>query len=1200
MSTFTGQPVQPKSFGVPHTFQGGLNADYAPEATPATVYTSAGNAHLLRYLGSEIEFAFDTDTIQRASLPTNHVIMGWNSRKGVLYLALGEVINGVATGRGQVGTFPAPAYTHTIPDDVTSPLLNIGQLVQEYRPLHVFLGDTPPYNTVPGPLSSLRFNFDLPRPLEVILQTSYDGSLNLLIHDRGTEAPLLINSGFVTTANGGYQLITRAGHVSTNNYNGNDFAGRMRQHLAPQTAAKLRLENVTTGGRLSGGEYRYYLLYCDADGNRSGVAAEVGPVIVFDGESPAKSHGALPTQHTGRRVRLQATGLDPTLGYVRLAWVLRTGELSAVVSQATWLAERFPIPEAGSLSILHTGLEPTQVLALEELLNLNGQLYRYATATSTEQGRLLVGNVQTRAATNSVYDLLRDYARTCTLGHGHAQMHEPGLRRSSGLSIPELYENTLQTVRQLDAYAGGTSNPLNLCYYLGYHDAEAYSWCLQAQLLDGTITDAFPTKGLDNLNGLANYVSDTAANFYDEQGWSADRKQNVAGVYRFPRRGLGNTLPMLSSDGTINVLRAELHMPAIPPALAARVRCIRIVRAPRRENRQFQGYMIPTLKALATAPEDQEYDAQDAAMQQVMLGTTISNLKVLPAPQLTLETSIHDYHNSSKQRVYNVFPFRFFGRHNYEGSVREMSDPKRYALYAPDLFLQMGNWRQSMSGSNWQVLPVALATCWREGKYTNPPKAGRTGGSWLVYKTAAHTLLPAQTLQTVKLHVTEDKQAVPNTGRFASLEYRLRGLTDSNEYFVLRSAWEEYVGVEFTTPPAARAQLNLADENPITGRKPTGYNLSDIYEQAMADPAAPLALIVDVYGTEGVWDGEALRQAYTSDNTAYFPITDWMTADEVDAQLLAGRTLALYGGDAVVGLSFRRVVRGLSATDNNEELVPVSQMMAMVTSNSVNAWARSAENDTVNSFAPLVGADTGDINQFRAFPYHTLKESMRYNAGYSPSAVDSAPPVASVRDNIALLPFVRTQYQQRVWSTPIANESALSNGWRNFPPLLFRDYDMAGGALVRLISGPRSEVLLVYENALAVIQLNERAIAGSQAGQPVYIESLELLPKRATPVATDLGCQHAFAVTMSDNAVYGFDALQNVVWRYVWGSGRAVRLSDQNVTTLLKPAAEQLRGKPVVLLSQDARLTYDPYRGDVLVSIYQRELRKLVGVPNTL
>lgn len=1170
MSSFTGIPHQPGRFPAEHTFRGGLKTDYAPEATPNLSYTSAGNVHLVRQLGSEIILASDRGTERRAQLPNNYIVVGHASRDSILYLVLAEVLNGTATGRGQIGSYPAPDYQYTGND-----LVLTGNLVPQYKPLYVYLDTT--ISPKVGPLVSLGFDFSVNRPVEVTVQPSYDGSVNLLVHDRGTIPALLINSGFARVGQNGYQLFERSGQVQTNRYGPSDFQGRLQQQLRQQTAAKLALVSVTDGGQLPPGEMRYYLQYADADGNVTAVAAEIGPVQVYNqpGNVPALSQGTLPGTNTSRRVTLKATSLDKQLGYVRVSYVRRSGEPTAAVTSAR-LSERFAVPSSGELTIVHTGLEDEAAVNLEELLPLANRVQTFRTAAPADQGRLITGGIKMSAGSDALRLAFREWAHSCRLGHGYAQLAEPGLQAPVSFDgqPTNYYQSYNQTASKLDGYEGGYANPLNSCYRLGFHDAEPYAFGIQAQLIDGTITDVFTFLGFDNLDGQASF--DPSAT-YDEQGWSTDRRQNIAGVYRFPRRNLLAESVSIGSDGTVNVLRGQLQIPAIPAALRSQILSVRIVRAPRRANRLLQGYLLPCLRSALAGPDgESHYDHLWQGMRNIFKNGSTENLRVYPAPELTLEACVRMTDDENDQRR-GAFPFRFSRNINFEGQNVSLQDPLRYGLFAPEIWHNAATLRQQFAGANVQVQVSAVMSGRKQVKFANTGDAG--GQSYSLYQTVGSAKASVNALP-AKLYWTNDSVGAVNPGRFGSYESAVRGKSrGSDDLYEIDLAWDEYVGVELSTAlDPSNVLLNLPSVQGNSGQEIFSYNV--------IGEVRNLALLCDVYGTEGVWDAQTLRSAYSGDSVVYSPITQWLTWTELEQQLLTGRVLPLYGGDCFLTTSMRRVTRAPETFPDSGDSVAISQVMALLTSSTVNPWARSPDGLT-RYFSPLLGADTSNFNLIRDNKWRAVKESSRYNAGYSPSLRDTPPSVVSSRENAALLPYQRYNFPQRVWATAASADTALTNGWRFFPPLLFRDYDVGGGELVRILAGPSGQLLLVYERALASIQLNEKALLAGSGADAIYAQATGLLPDRARLIASDLGCQHAFAVTQSDDAAYGFDAMQGVIWQYGWGGSKAKRLSDQNVSTRLAPVAAQVAGRPVQLLEVDARMAYDPKRGDVVLSIYQ-------------
>jgi hypothetical protein len=72
-----------------------------------------------------------------------------------------------------------------------------GDLSWEYNPLHNIIEDKGE-DTVPHALSDFDtddFNLDMEHPVEVEVQPSYDGSVNLIIND-DHDVPRIVNSAF--------------------------------------------------------------------------------------------------------------------------------------------------------------------------------------------------------------------------------------------------------------------------------------------------------------------------------------------------------------------------------------------------------------------------------------------------------------------------------------------------------------------------------------------------------------------------------------------------------------------------------------------------------------------------------------------------------------------------------------------------------------------------------------------------------------------------------------------------------------------------------------------------------------------------------------------------------------------------------------------------------------------------------------------
>ena len=67
-----------------------------------------------------------------------------------------------------------------------------------------------------------QLNFDLDHPVDIEVQPSYDGSVNLILND-DKNIPRLINSRFSVREKGTYEIVDRIGENDTNIYNSQTF-----------------------------------------------------------------------------------------------------------------------------------------------------------------------------------------------------------------------------------------------------------------------------------------------------------------------------------------------------------------------------------------------------------------------------------------------------------------------------------------------------------------------------------------------------------------------------------------------------------------------------------------------------------------------------------------------------------------------------------------------------------------------------------------------------------------------------------------------------------------------------------------------------------------------------------------------------------------------------------------------------------------
>lgn len=173
------------------------------------------------------------------------------------------------------------------------------------------------------------------------------------------------------------------------------------------------------------------------------------------------------------------------------------------------------------------------------------------------------------------------------------------------------------------------------------------------------------------------------------------------------------------------------------------------------------------------------------------------------------------------------------------------------------------------------------------------------------------------------------------------------------------------------------------------------------------------------------------------------------------------------------------------------------------------------------------------------YPYNDLTvegtykhpESQIYNKGFSKSL--------SERWNFELpdVPYIKNWFGTRIMYSDIHVNDAYKNGFRVFQGTHYRDYTREYGEIVKLVS-LESNLLCVFEHGVALIPVNERAVAGEGAGGNIYINTSNVLPENPKIISDMFGSQWPESILKvpgktGDSAqyVYGVDTVAKKIWR---------------------------------------------------------------------
>lgn len=327
-------------------------------------------------------------------------------------------------------------------------------------------------------------NFDLQHPVDIILQDSYDGAVNMLIND-GKNIPRLINSRFSVVDNNEFKIPDHTGHKDTNIYTEESFNIDTALKAIAQKIPKIKYNGLTQfAGSLPCGAYTFYFKVADADGNESEVLAESGIVQVYiGGNSYPDINVRMGTEdeNSGKAVNFTLTNLDTGFDYVHVLYA-RSSSSNDQASIDTYNKILFDYPiSKGECNITITGNEQIVGISAEEL---------YTDYADIE-------NVKTQSVVNNVL----------FFGNVKKQEHDWDALRIASWKIGYSYENTdnVGSIKKdyqfsnsdTDEEKGCYYNTFNTYYRVGYWADEIYRFGIVYIFEDNSLSPVFNIQGVD-------------------------------------------------------------------------------------------------------------------------------------------------------------------------------------------------------------------------------------------------------------------------------------------------------------------------------------------------------------------------------------------------------------------------------------------------------------------------------------------------------------------------------------------------------------------------------------------------------------------------------------------------------------------------------------------------------------------------------
>lgn len=992
--------------------------------------------------------------------------------------------------------------------------------------------------------------FDVNHPVDILPQYSYDGSVNLIIND-GKNPPRLINSRFSPLGRGKYQIVDRKGDNDTNIYDqGAQFESDTSLYKTYVGIPKLEFVNVYQNGNLPVGNYHFYFRYVDADGNETDFVAESGMVSIFKGSQHGSIHSGFRDENSYKSVRFILSNVDSAYQYVNVYYTRSTSDIdqNAVVT-AHKINQKFLVNNSLICQIYITGSEDSSEITLDEI-NTKYQIAENVQTQASCQNMLFFGNV-----TNQIIDYkeFADLSLRFTARPDNTKVYSP---------VPHDYNNVTE---------GTYSDPRFIHNYTGYQNHEIYRFGIVYLMSNGTLSPVFNIRGMfftdyqqtynkfniyNTIDGVTtrNYITyneDTGIVYKsvdNDQASSQETSESLENVFGVVRIESG-----LDSEIN-NVIGIKIEMDD-KETLFQELR-----------KYQIKGYFFVRQKRIPLR-----------LCQALTIGVDGES----NTPLLYTDSST-EVNSESKDKAGNTFFIaeRFLTDsrtlvHTLEDRLYcvKTSNVNKYGAICPEYDVNSSYLNTLFCGDEYIVEQVTNSSPLQQDLgenrhlYINSPiyldHNNRPCLSTRIVGVEDNTKLVEVGNKLFSARAGEAEEAF----RYEYINQELKSTDASN---LLRGSYGPYLAFDGYKYPGTLVNIYIKDY--------LSMNKQELFKIRINDKS-PYYAISDRYDITQVPNEDFIL--YRGD-TYICTFTHRFNRNFQDPSAPINHKIV----DEDCWKDNFEVSDGVVKTENFEKInlgdvnaVKIGMWVTfqLVSSNNLNI--RSLDDSNVDE-AALTGHSRG------FYPYYGMSvdgsyktpESLCLNKGFSKSL--------SERYNFEVpdVPAIKNDFTNRISYSDIHVNDAFKNGFRTFQGTHYRDYPKTYGQITKLVEF-RGNLICVFEHGVALIPVNERAIAGEGAGGNVFINTSNVLPENPKIISDTFGSQWKDSVIKTPLGIYGVDTIGKKIWRTNGENFECI--SDFRVQEFLNQniSLSERELDPVIGV-RNVKTHYNKFKRDVMFTFY--------------
>ena len=971
-----------------------------------------------------------------------------------------------------------------------------GNIVYEYNPLRnyrlssdtVINGELVEAGSIVD-LDTDGFNFSLNNPLGIDAQSSYDGSVNLIFNDN-RNIPRLVNSRFSVLQNNTYEVVDRIGNNDTNLYDSEQFDLDTSLYKRVNTIPTITFNSVLPSGNLKVGNYVIYIKYADADGNETDFVGESGIISCFIGgdRDPFSIDGGFRDQLASKSISLTVSDIDSSYDYIKVYYTRSTSDVdSNRVVTAHEIDRKFPVRN-NSCNVIITGSEETKDIPVSDI-NIQYSIIDKAKSQTVCQNMLFLGN---SCKPDMMYKDLSDISLRLL-----PYLIESDSERFIGKTSYDYSDLSDQS------YSHEYYNTLNIYNKVGYWNEEIYRFGVVYIMKDGSLSPVYNIRGK---NGIPKFEELQSA-YLQSDLWKYENNEKVRNYIPIDEStfDVSGTSYLENAKGVLRintdsdsrkVYGIGIAIPTeVSEYLNTLVQGLFIVRQKR----------IPTILAQAyVMPRDLE-----AEVPLINYGGSyiaerfLDNDRKLNESYLPRLYTISDMARVNRSAKVAICP-EYDVRQSY---FNHLFTGTEYVVRKADIQPSMTTLSRDIYNDRHYYVDNYYGR--REEQFSRAKIIG-VGDN-------------------VPIAAVEDYNFRGRAGE-AEEGFRFRYIESKNKEKeatnLIRGAYSPYLG--------------------IIGDQVTIGSIINIYIPGYSE-----AQMSTYFNTR------------YEDNSPYYSVSSRLSLANIDSLLslqkaggdLYTYTVPCYRGDCYICNFTHRLNRNFQdpSAPTNDEVVDENtwkdnydtentENNAKINRGDVNAiqlgsWITfkvcSSYNLSIRSLDPSYPTEEGLTGLKRGFyPLQELSpagatkipESSVINGGYS--STTSEKQAFTLPD----VPYIKNRFDTRIMYSDISVGDAFKNGFRVFQMTHYRDYPRTYGGIMKMIE-LFGNILCIFEHGIALIPVNERAVAGEGSGGNVFINTSNVLPENPKMLSDTYGTQWPESVVQTPYFVYGVDTVGKKIWR---------------------------------------------------------------------